>query len=40
MLTHNTTHNEVMEGISRNAHAPARRCHVHGVLWLSIHKDC
>ena len=28
MLTNNTTHNEVMEGIFRNAHAPARRCHV------------
>ena len=30
MLTHNTTHNEVMEGIFRHAHAPARWCHVVG----------
>ena len=29
MITHNTTHNEVMEGIFR--HAPARQRHVSGV---------
>ena len=40
MLTHNTTHNEVMEGIFRHAHAPAHRCHVvgwqYGYLFIRI----
>ena len=36
MLTHNTTHNEVMEGIFRHAHAPAHRCHVVGWQYGSL----
>ena len=40
ILTHNATHNEVMDGIFRNAHAPARRCHVvgwqYGYLFIRI----
>ena len=28
MIAHNATHNEVIEGIFRNAHAPARQCHI------------
>ena len=26
MITHNATHNEVIDDIFRNTHAPARRC--------------
>ena len=29
MITHNATHNKVIDDIFRNTHAPARRCHVH-----------
>jgi len=40
MITHNTTHNEVMEGIFRHAHAPARQRHVvgwqYGYLFIRI----
>jgi hypothetical protein len=28
MLTHNATHNEVIDDIFRNTHAPARKCHI------------
>ena len=28
MLTHKATHNEVIDDIFRNTHAPARQCHV------------
>ena len=28
MLTHNTTHNEVIDDIFRNAYTPARWCHI------------
>jgi hypothetical protein len=32
MLTHNTTHNDVTDDIFRNAHAPARQCHVKVII--------
>ena len=28
MITHNATHNEVIDDIFRNTHAPARKCHI------------
>jgi len=28
MLTHNATHNEVIDDIFRNTHARARQCHI------------
>jgi len=28
MITHNATHNEVIDDIFRNTHAPARQCHI------------